>query len=204
MFFDPNNLEDFAPPSDIWIEDPKDLDMSSHWIHEQVTEKLAEFIDKPTMPHLLSGYVLESGNGMRYLVLDNPRAGIVKSNLEYTKNFHRRDGFAILDVLNKYNISKVIEKYTKIIKSEDSIMSTGSSREVIGKSMLDKRREDMFFINLARKHGMTNSQYLRLKILAKSLFEAGQQASLDEVARSIVGDADNVNIPIKQLPLEEK
>ncbi len=39
--------------------------------------------------------------------------------------------------------------------------------------MLDKRREDIFLINLARKHGITNSQYLRLKILANKLFQAG-------------------------------
>ena len=135
--------------------------------------------------------------------MDDPRAQRVKSGIEYGKKSEDQKDLAILDVLNKYEISKVIEKTSITIRDEGGSRTTGSSREVIGKSMLDKRREDIALINLSRKHGMTNNQYLRLKILADSLFQAGKQVSLEEIARSIVEEPDNENISVKHLPLEE-
>ena len=128
---------------------------------------------------------------------------MVKSKLEEAEEFDQQKELAILDTLNKYKILKVVEKYSELVRDENSSGMRITSREVIKKSLLDKRREDMAIINLARKHGMTNSQYLRLKILADSLFKAGAQVSLDEIAQSIVKDLNNENIPVKHLPLEE-
>ena len=64
----------------------------------------------------------------------------------------------------------------------------------------------MALINLAKKYNMTNNQYLRLKILSDSLLKAGTQASLEEIAQSILKDKDNTNIPLKysSLDLEDK
>ncbi|MES3032041.1 MAG: hypothetical protein V4699_02235 [Patescibacteria group bacterium] len=208
VFFDPNNLGRFEPATDIWMENPRNLDMTSNYIHDQVKDKLGEFLGKSTMPSLTCGYFLESGNGTRYLVLDEIRTKMVKSRLKSAEESNRQEELAFLDMLNKYKISKVLERYSKTITTVDgdttSTKTTGTSREIIGKSMLDKRREDIALINLARKHGMTNNQYLRLKILADSLFQAGKQVSLDEIARSIVEEPDNESIPVKHLPLEEK
>lgn len=176
--------------------------MSSHYIHDQVIEKLGKFIGKYPMPYLLSAYILEDEKGVKYLVLDDMRANMLKKKLKRATEFDEQEELAILDVLNKYGIKKVIEKYSETTKDGDTTSTTGNSREIIGKNMLDKRREDMALINLARKHGMTNSQYLRLKILAKSLFESGTQVSLDELAQSIIKDEYNENIPVKHLPLE--
>ena len=124
VFFDPNNLERFAPPTDIWIENPEDLDITSHYIHDQVVEKLGKFLAKATMPYLRAGYILEDENETRYLVLDEPRASGIKSIVE---KFDDPEGLAILDVLNKYKISKVIERKSKVIKDGDSSKMTGSS-----------------------------------------------------------------------------
>ena len=193
VFFNPNNLVEFTPPTDIWIEDPKNLDTESHYIHDQVTRRLAEFLKTKEVPFCLPGYILESGDKTRYLILERTRVKFAKDMLKRSKKHGKPEGVAILDVLNRYEISRVLEKTS--IEDEDSTSLAGSSRTVIG--MLDKRREDIALINLARKHGMTNSQYLRLKILAKSLFEARQQVSLDEIARSIVNDPENTTIPVK-------
>ncbi|OGI68112.1 hypothetical protein A2738_02925 [Candidatus Nomurabacteria bacterium RIFCSPHIGHO2_01_FULL_42_15] len=198
VFFNPNNLVNFAPPTDIYIENPRNINIRSNYVHDEVKDKLGQLINKSTMPNLIAGYLLEDGNGVRYLVLDETRAKGVKQRMEYDEE----KSLAMLDVLNKYKISKVIEKYSKTVREGDTTRITGTSREVIGKSMLDKRREDIALINLARKHKMTNSQYLRLKILADSLFKAGKQVSLDEIAESIVKDPDNENISVKHLPLE--
>lgn len=204
VFFDPNNLVFFAPPTDIWIENRENLDKSSHYMHDQVMDKLTRFLGTNKMPDLVGGYILEDSNGMRYIVLDQPRSRILRFRIESGTNNEERQDLAILDVLNKYKISKVIEKTSTTIRNEEGSRTTGSSQEVVGKSMLDKRREDIALINLARKHGMTNSQYLRLKILADTLFKAGKQVSLDEIAKSIVKDPDNEFISVKHLPLEEK
>ncbi|MFH1201152.1 MAG: hypothetical protein V1484_02405 [bacterium] len=194
VFFDPNNLVNLAPPTDIWIDDPENLDTTSYFIHDQVKDRLEKFLGK-CVPYLLAGYILEDGNRKRFLVLDNTRASIVETKLERVEVLDEQEELAILDVLNKYKISKVIEKTSKEIVYGDTTTQTGSSREVIGRSMLDKRREDMALINLAKKHGMTNIQYLRLKILADRLFKAGTQASLEEIAQSIVKEEDGENIP---------
>jgi len=107
-----------------------------------------------------------------------------------------------MGVLNKYNISKVIEHYPLTTDPDTAHYGSGSSKEIIGKSLLDRRKEDIALINLAKKNGMTNSQYLRLKILADSLFMAGKQVNLDEIAQSIVKEPDNENISVKHLPLK--
>ena len=62
VFFDPSNLVDFAPPTDIWIENPDNLDRTSYYIHDQVIDKLSEFLGKSVVPSLIAGYVLENGN----------------------------------------------------------------------------------------------------------------------------------------------
>src|SRR3989338_7996652 len=46
VFFDPNNLVNLAPPTDIWIEDPESLEKTSYYIHDQVGGKLGEFMGK--------------------------------------------------------------------------------------------------------------------------------------------------------------
>src|SRR3989338_9351829 len=102
VLFDPNNLEWLAPPTDIFIEDPQNLDRGSHYIHEQVTEKLGKILGKSTMPYLLAGYILEGENGKRYLVLDDTRTEMVKSKLEEAEEFDQQKELAILDTLNKY------------------------------------------------------------------------------------------------------
>ena len=204
VFFNINNLEDdLAPPTDLWIENPRDLDMGSHYIHDQLVEKLGIFLGKSKMPYLLSAYILEDGNHVKYLVLDEQRTNMLKRKLRLASEDGQQEELAILDVLNKYNIKKVIEGYSETIKEGDTSKTTGASREIIGRSMLEKRREDISLINLAKKHKMTTSQYLRLKILADTLLKAGQQVSLDEIARSIVKDEDDKTIPVKHLPLAE-
>ncbi len=204
VFFDSNNLEQFAPPVDIWIENSDNLDRTSHYIHDQVVEKLGKFLGKNTMPYLLAGYILENSKGERFLVLDDIRAGGVRSNIERHEEFGGQEDLALLDVLNKYKISKVVKKTSKKIVSGDTTSWVGSSEEVIEKSMLDKRREDMALINIAKKHGMTNSQYLRLVTLAKALFLDGKQVSLEEIAKSIVEEPYNENISVKHLSFKEK
>lgn len=206
ILFNPNGIE-FATLTDIWTENPDNLDMTSHYIHDQLIDKLHEFLSiSKNILYVFAGYILEDSNGIRYLVLDETRANNVKNNMLGDDYRDKERGSQLLDLLNKYSISKIIETYSKeevITEGDTTITKTRSaSREVIGKNMLDKRREDVALINLARKYNMTNSQYLRLVTLAKVLFEDGKQVSLDEIAQSIVEDPDNENIPVKHLPLE--
>jgi len=199
VFFDLDNLVDFAPPTDIWIEDPNNLYGSTDYIHDQVKSGLGKFIGKSNMPYLLAGYILENGNGTRFIILDETRADGVKNRIKKSEGSSEQENLTLLDVLNRYNISKVIEKTSKKVVDGDTTTWKGSSREVVGKSMLDKRREDMALINLARKHRMTNSQYLRLIILAERLLEANAQVSLEKIAEDIVKNPDSENIPISNV-----
>jgi len=192
VLFNPDNLVDLAPPTDIWIENPESLDCSSDYIHDQVKNSLGKFlgIESNSVPYLLAGYILESDKRLRYLVVDVIRASIVKKD---SKSDHRQDRWLhLLDVLNKYKIEKVILK----IGRQDGKNDTGPD-EVIARSVLEERREGLALINLARKHGMTNNQYMRLKILADTLFTAGKQVSLEDIAKSIINEPDSVNINVK-------
>jgi hypothetical protein len=196
IFFDPNNLEikkgeetNFAKATDIWIEDPEELDMNSQYIHSQLADKLAKFLNKDVtkMPYFLPGYLIVNEKGERYLILEETRVIKLNMNLENDTEV----GISILDSLNKYNIKRVLEKI-------------GGSRDAIPKSTLDRRRETLHFINLAKKYGMNNTQYLRLVTLAKSLFAAGQQTDLDKLAQSIVKDENGTKIDTEHLPIPKQ
>ena len=191
VFFNPNNFENLAPPTDIWIEDPKNLDNTSYYIHYQVIKKIGEFLNIHTTPLLIPGYIFEEKNKKRYLVLEDKNiSDLVKNKLIMAENFDRQQDLDFFNVLNKYNIQKILEY----------------SGEIIGQNLLDQLRGNMALINLAKKYNMTNNQYLRLKILSDSLLKAGTQASLEEIAQSILKDKDNTNIPLKysSLDLEDK
>ena len=174
-------------PTDIWIENPKSLDETSQYVHNQLIKKLNKFVGE-SVQYIFGGNILVDKNGKKYLVLDDTRANNIRNTIEESeKSMKERESFTLLlDVLNKYGISKVIE-------------NTENSGEVVGKSMLEKRREDIFLINLARRYKMTNSQYLRLIILAERLLEANAQVSLEKIAEDIVKNPDNENIPISNV-----
>ena len=200
-------------PTDIWIANPKDLKRKSGYIHDQVEQKLNQFLGVEYKAEhyqysITEGYILEDKNGELYLVLDNLRAEDIKTHKESKIEYEKVSHMNFIDLLNRYGISRVLEKASRreIVKKQRARISTSEdvAQNIIDKNMLEERREALAMINLAQKHKMTNNQYMRLKILADTLHKAGQQVSLDEIAKSIVKDKEGVGIDVKHLPLEDK
>lgn len=195
------NDEERPDPTDIWIENPVNIDRMSYYIHRQLQEKLNEFMGRGHYHESATeGYILEDSHGELYLILDKRRAESIKTHKESKDEFEKISHMNLLDLLNKYGISKVLENSpkAKTIKKDDP------SEEIIDKNILEQRRESLALADLAQKHKMTNNQYMRLKILADTLHKAGQQVSIDEIAKSIVNDEEGVGIDVKHLPFPEE
>lgn len=177
--------------TDMWMEDKKDLEMKED-VHDQIRKKLRDILGAEVFKFAPSGYLLESKDGSRYLVTSAQDA------IPREKKFDQKRYSQILDLLNRYKVSRVINRRTKNI-FETVVDETDLEKRRIDiirdEDILEKRRRELDLINLAKKYKMTESQYLRLHTLAKLLFENGNRVSLEEVAKSIVHDEEGAVIP---------
>ena len=60
--------------------------------------------------------------------------------------------------------------------------------------LIGERREDLYFLSIAKKYDMTNIQYMRFRIIAKSVLDAAKEKgiqiikSIEEIAQEVVNE----------------
>jgi len=192
----------FEQDFDLFVKDRKEIDNKS-FPHSEVEADLANFLgisrDDPKFPKFpISAYILEDEKGVRYLSVDKiPTTGIgFLLNDEDSR-------VRFLSLLKRYGISKVIGLFEKKLSDpEDSNVSyITHQNEVMAEIDFDfvgQKREDLMFINIALKYKMTNSQFMRFRILAKSDIDSFKKGefqgtgrklrNLDDLAKEVVAD----------------
>ncbi|MCC7004520.1 hypothetical protein IT397_01215 [Candidatus Nomurabacteria bacterium] len=192
-----NNM---GPLDSIWIENIKDINKDG-LVHQQIRERLEETTGEDKIGHIC-GYVLVDGENKLHLIVDL----LIGKYILEDKEIENKDYLDILEILKKYNIEDIImkasERQLRIARRRGEVGFDPIAEAIVSKNMLEKRREDIFLVNMARKYNMTNNQYLRFRMLAESLYKSGTQVSLDELAESIVKDEDGTKIDVKGLPTE--
>lgn len=187
-----------SPLDNIWIENSNVTEKERvSFVHNRISKDLADFLEIDGRPDVLSGYMVEDMEGQLHLIVDLQIGSIIRNNQELEDEDYK----SILDVMRVYGITDIIEKASKrqermtkrgVVDYQDRI-----TEALVDQSLIDKRREDLFLINLAQKYSMTNSQYMRLKILHDTLLRSGTQVNLEEIAKSIVDDPEGVGIDVK-------
>lgn len=171
---------------DLWIEDPKNIEDSSQ-PHDELRSELGALLERDSdtiRDREVGALLLEDSQGKRYLLVDEIRASGIQHDLQHNQDRQT----ALLDLLRKYDIQKVAGRFHRIRREGDSTSGGGETEVLIDEDLLGKRREELFYINLARQYNMTTSQYLRFRIRTKSAFKAGIAVKYDDIAREIIED----------------
>ncbi|MES2408868.1 MAG: hypothetical protein V4509_01030 [Patescibacteria group bacterium] len=199
VLFNPDTDSD--TPTAIWIIDPKKLSTSpTHSTHAHARLDLMDSTGLDVKEKSISAYLLEDSNKNLYLSLDQIRAKKIDD---------RREDVGLFDLLNKYGISEVTSQSAtinsiKINPNNPEIETSIQAADFITRNSLEKRREGLALVEIAKAHKMNTSQYLRLVTLSKALFEAGQQVNLDSIAKSIVDEPDDTKIDVEHLHSQEE
>jgi hypothetical protein len=173
---------------ELWVEDPEKIE-EKHQPHHEVKKGLTDFMESKSFDeddsrlYTMGGRILEDEDNKLYLLVDHIREDLINSYLADEQSEIR-----LLNLLKKYNISKVIGMYMKETVEGDSHIYSPSSKIIINNDLIGRKRENLAYINFALEHNMTNAQYLRLRIRTKSAAKAGQALSWEEIAHEIAKD----------------
>ncbi len=182
----------------IWIENSNVVERErDSFIHNRVSKELTRFLGGEERPDPLSGYLIEDNEGLLHMTVDLQIGSAIRNNRESEDEDYKN----LLDTMRAYNIFNIIEKASKrqerMAKRGVLAYQNRIPEALLDQTMVEKRREGIFLVNLAQKYSMTNTQYMRLKILADTLHRSGVQSSLEEIAKSIVEDSEGTGIDVK-------
>ncbi len=176
--------EDF----DLWIEDSNNF-KNVFEPHDELRGFLCIFLNikdeyDPKFPRFqLGGTILQDESNSLYLLMDEIREDGLRGFMKIEEV-----GPLLLDLLRVYNIKKVIGRFSKEERGKKFSGFRTASRDIIDEDLIGKRRELFYFVNLARKYNMTNAQFLRLRVMGLSAFQAGVSINLEDIAKEIIKD----------------
>lgn len=119
-------------------------------------------------------WVLQDKNNDLSLLMDSGFAEQVKGR--------RADDLEFLEFLRRYDIKKVVGFFDESEKTENRYKGI----TVINEDMIATSREDLYLLNIAQEHRMTNNQFLRLKQRAHSARDAQISFNAEDMAKEIV------------------
>ena len=123
----------------------------------------------------MAAWVLEDGKGELSLLLDDI----------FGKNLSMEDDIEFLEFLRRYNISKVVGFFPDEGKSSENF---NKGITLINEDMIATSREDLYLLNIAQEHGMTNNQFLRLRQRAHSARDAKIAFDATKLAQEIIDE----------------
>ncbi|HEY4493831.1 MAG TPA: hypothetical protein VJB95_00120 [Candidatus Paceibacterota bacterium] len=190
----------------LWITDPKNV-RSKFMPHEDVEQELANFLEISTSSskfprYPTGGFLLQDESGLLCLILDKIRSERVDRIMDETR-WWENERIPFLDMLQSYGISRVAGTFSKETRIETpeggATEYSTDNRILIDKDIIGERREDLALLEVAKKYKMTNTQFMRFRILAKSSsdsFKRGEFKGLpnmrlrdvEEIAKEVIAE----------------
>ena len=176
---------------DLWVTDPTTIHHHDQ-PHVEVERDLAKFLgvheEDPEFPkYPVGGAILQDDDGLLYLLVDEIRSKRFGYYLDDDKNRVR-----LLDLLQRYGISKVAGRFWRKHREGDKFWAGGETETIIDQDLIGERREDLRLLDIAKKYNMTNTQYMRFRILAKSAIDAVKQGKIKEPGVKILRDVEEI------------
>ncbi len=182
FFTEKNNEAQFA---DLWITDPEII-TDDFQPHDEVRKDLARFLKvsegSEGFPKLrISATLLQDNEGRLYLLVDDQRAARVTADLK-----DKVIAPLLFDFLQKYDIKKVAGLFRETFQEDDGEFDRTISRVLVNQDFLGEKREDLQLLNIALKYKMTNTQFMRFRIRAKSAIDAIKKGKIEEEGAQIL------------------
>lgn len=185
---------------DFWIEDPNSID--NDYPHSMATENLDNFLFY-NAPHLLNsfvnkghGYIYQDREGKLYF---EPSVEYIEFEIEQSKEFADSVGSEKwLNLLRTYKVEAILGLFRLSDKEKEEGIK---SRLALNQKIASKIREDEFLMNLAKRNGLTITQYLRLRCLGKTADEQVQRA-VKSGESIVLFDKNQLAKEIKEDPAE--
>lgn len=186
----PQNEED-EQAFDLWITDPETIHYK-YEPHDEVRSDLSKSLGinkgDPGFPrNLVGARVLEDDDGLLYLLVDEIRSKSLDRYMNDDQNRTR-----LLDLLQRYGITKVAGTFFRTKQEGDSMSSDYKTEAIIDQDLIGERREDLRLLSIARKYNMTNTQYMRFRLLAKSAIDAVKSGEIKEQGVKILRDVEEI------------
>ena len=189
--------KEYQDPSslDLWVTDPKDIrdSFQPHW---DVEKGLGDFLGIDVRKYnplfyKIGGHLLQDENDVLYLLVDEIRA----------RTLGYRDPSRLLDLMRKYQIDKIVGQFKKVTEKGDTTVYGWEDKVIVDADLIGERRENLRLLNIAKKYNMTNTQFMRFRILAKSSIDAYKSGKVNEPGVNILRDVEEI---AKEVVAEDK
>ncbi|MCL5113856.1 MAG: hypothetical protein M1372_01655 [Patescibacteria group bacterium] len=169
---------------DIWVEDYTSID--DDYPHSVGETRLNNYLGQ-NAPHLISSFVI-TGHGYVYqdredkLFLE-PTVEYIESEIEQYRDYGKSNIPLETweELLKNYGVEAIIGLFSLTDQEKEKGIR---SKLVLSQEIAAKIRKDFFLLSVAKKHELTNTEFLRLRALAMSADEEMFRAA--ESGESIV------------------
>lgn len=173
----------------VWLEDLHDKEVASaehsFALHHELSQRLSRFLWKNGIwgyPNVISAFVAQDQSDNIHLILPQDSVIIELVNL-YGEEYEQPSRTALYDTIEFYGFDSVItesDHYEAFFPG-----STIASKLIFDKRFFEVMQECRAFTALAEEHSLSNSQMLRLRIAANSMYHAGMPTNWHDLATEI-------------------
>lgn len=178
----------------LWITDPSLI--SDFWQpHFEVEKDLSIFLgininDSKFPKYSIGAEILQDDDDKLYLLMNEGPAETLDVSLKNDKLRIR-----LLDLLQSYEITRVAGSFPRV-HQEVGVSSTREEIKILlDEDLIGKRREDLYLLKFAKEYNMNNTQYMRFRIMVKSITDAVKKKDLfliekniNEIAQEIIDE----------------
>jgi len=180
--------DEFVDPTimDVWVQDPQVNMVGVTFPHREVNTELRNYLEAQGHRQIYfdnSALIYADADNKLYLAVTSPENKRAQADAD--------EHFALgwVRIMDRYGIDKIIGNIPETIFIKDSQTTTSVTRSIISDDLIGRTRVNDALRRVGEKYSMTNSQFMRFRILANTAFDASQPIRWDKLAEMVVSES---------------